>query len=169
MLANRPVPQLVQPRHRLLHQRMPRLLIPARIVALRRVMLIAVGVMLMVVVRGAMRRYGGLRRVRVLVLLTRRPGKLRPELHLRRIHVLPGSRLIVVREVRGRLGVVVGLLGDFLGGFRLEARLDVGVDVRGELLARMLGHITPSSPSSSRTSCGPRSSWPRSCSQRSSW
>ena len=46
--------------------------------------------------------------------------------------------------LRAGLGVVVGVGGWFLG--RFEAWLDVGVDVRRELLARVLGHVRPSSP-----------------------
>lgn len=48
-------------------------------------------------------------------------------------------------------GVVVG--AGLLVGLRVVARLDVGVDRRGELLAGVVGHVTPSSP-------GP--SWPSS-------
>ena len=65
--------------------------------------------------------------------------------------------------LRPGLAVVVGL--GLLVGFGLEARLDVGVDRRGELLAGVVGHVTPSSPGPSWPSSSPRSSSQRSSEQ----
>ncbi|MDX6260528.1 MAG: hypothetical protein QOH84_2216, partial [Kribbellaceae bacterium] len=72
----------------------------------------------------------------------------------------PLKRLIHPRStrLRPRLSVVVGT--GLLVGLRLEARLDVGVDCRGELLAGVVGHVTPSSPGPSWPSSSPPPSWP---------